>query len=320
MNKLMLNIIIIFLIVFYYSCLSARTLEVSKSGSVFSKINDALSRAASGDIIIVGPGVYYENIYLKNMGNIKISGSGPNNTKIQSEDSEKAIFLYECTNIYIKGFSIISGGESIYIYKSSGVVQNCYITSSGHGIYVNTSITTVATIKNCIINSCRQNGIHTNSIATTILNNTIVANNGFGIVGDCTIRSNIIAYNGNQGISSVKKSYISHNNYFKNNQSNLPDFYELSLGDISEDPLFIDYDSGNFALQSISPCVNTGIVGSQYLDPDGTRNDMGAYGGPAAAFFWPYISGGPIVTEIEITPSSVPKGSKIQLKAIGVVQ
>ena len=47
-------------------------------------------------------------------------------------------------------------------------------------------------------------------------------------------------------------------------------------GNIEEDPLF----SVNFYLKSASPCRDAGDPDSQYDDLDGTRNDMGIYGGP----------------------------------------
>jgi hypothetical protein len=50
-------------------------------------------------------------------------------------------------------------------------------------------------------------------------------------------------------------------------------------GNINLDPLFIGYD--DYHLQSGSPCIDAGHPDPQYNDPDGTRNDMGAYGGPS---------------------------------------
>ncbi len=50
----------------------------------------------------------------------------------------------------------------------------------------------------------------------------------------------------------------------------------IGLGNINSDPLFVDSGNGDYHLQSISPCINTGDPSSP-LDPDGTRADMGAY-------------------------------------------
>ena len=49
-------------------------------------------------------------------------------------------------------------------------------------------------------------------------------------------------------------------------------------GNIDSDPLFVG--NGSYHLQEGSPCINTGNPGVQYYDTDGSRNDMGAYGGP----------------------------------------
>lgn len=50
-------------------------------------------------------------------------------------------------------------------------------------------------------------------------------------------------------------------------------------GNITDDPLFIDPENGDFHLQSNSPCIDSGDPAPIYLDYDGTRNDIGAYGG-----------------------------------------
>jgi hypothetical protein len=49
-----------------------------------------------------------------------------------------------------------------------------------------------------------------------------------------------------------------------------------SDGNISSDPRFVDFDS--FRLRGDSPCVNAGDPAAE--DPNGTRADMGRYGGP----------------------------------------
>ncbi len=48
-------------------------------------------------------------------------------------------------------------------------------------------------------------------------------------------------------------------------------------GNIDSDPLFVNPDDGDLHLQPNSPCIDAGNPDPQYNDPDGTRNDMGAY-------------------------------------------
>ena len=55
-------------------------------------------------------------------------------------------------------------------------------------------------------------------------------------------------------------------------------------GMIDTDPMFYNPPAGNLHLQPASPCINAGDPNPIYDDPDGSRNDMGAYGGPGADF------------------------------------
>jgi photosystem II stability/assembly factor-like uncharacterized protein len=45
----------------------------------------------------------------------------------------------------------------------------------------------------------------------------------------------------------------------------------------------MNLEAGDYRLKPGSPCIDTGAPSSQYNDPDGSRNDMGAFGGPGAA-------------------------------------
>ncbi|MCK4653309.1 MAG: right-handed parallel beta-helix repeat-containing protein [Candidatus Cloacimonetes bacterium] len=63
-------------------------------------------------------------------------------------------------------------------------------------------------------------------------------------------------------------------------------------GNIDDDPMFVNPSAGDGSsydglnagwwLQEGSPCIDAGDPDPIYNDPDGTRNDMGAYGGPAS--------------------------------------
>lgn len=51
-------------------------------------------------------------------------------------------------------------------------------------------------------------------------------------------------------------------------------------GNLTADPLFEDVDGGDFHLAPGSPAIDAGPPEAEWNDPDGSRADMGAYGGP----------------------------------------
>jgi len=55
---------------------------------------------------------------------------------------------------------------------------------------------------------------------------------------------------------------------------------ESGTGNINTDPLFENPSNGNFHLQSDSPCINAGDPDNIYNNSNGSRNNMGIYGGP----------------------------------------
>ena len=278
-------------------------------GGDYLTIADAINVAYPDDIIKVGPGIY--NVTVSINKNIKLVGSGPKYT------------------------SIISSSNGIEIQTGiTTEIRNFTITAGGHGIFLGRS--SVATIANNIIVGCGGSGIYHNETAqststfatSTITNNTIIYNNGSGVsishyyetlVGVANVNGNIIAYNGQSGLNlDIKNKNISYNNIY-NNTSNYNNC-TAGTGDISINPLFIDQGGGNYALLTASNCIDKGIPGEPYNDPDGTRNDMGAYSGPNAAAFWPYVPRGPVVTEVDLTPASVPRGGTLTIRANGRVQ
>jgi len=169
----------------------------------------------------------------------------------------------DCISCDVADYTDIKGG-GIYSESSSLAIENSLITRNivdpfmspigrGGGIYSSGSNTT---IKNCTIaNNKASNvgGIQTPN-GTTIYNSILWDNIPNEVNGDPVI-------------------------YYSNVKGGWPD-----LGNIDENPLFVDVDNGDFHLNDDSPCINSGTSNNAPdadLDgnprPIGDGYDMGAY-------------------------------------------
>jgi len=287
-------------------------LTVDQRGTAnYSVIQDAIDEASEGDIINIGPGVYNESLDVKK--NVSLIGSGPNYTTIDTtsnlpELNLHAININKALKGKISGLKILSNGYGINfnIGGNSITICNCIIDSCSNGIYLSRfSSNTISIINNVIVN-CKNSGIYTDNYQCS---------NKFYIKG------NIIAHNINYGIAIINGgSYqINNNNIYENEAGNYGGNATVGTGDISKNPQFIDYETGNYVLKITSPCINTGLIGGTSADPDGSRNDMGAYAGRDATYFWPYQKG-PLVTDLSVIPASITKGGKFSIKAKGEVR
>jgi len=173
-------------------------------------------------------------------------------------------------------------------------------------------------------------GIYGHSTCSASIYNNIITQNAAAGISDrnssgasvtFTIRNNLITENGTYGMHHPGYgTYLaSFNNLWGNTSGNYSGTISQN-GEISADPLFIDSSTGNYRLSSSSPSIDAGQPIAADNDPDGTRNDQGVYGGPGAANFWPSPAGGPVVTDLSVTPPSVPVGGTITLQATGKIQ
>ncbi len=81
------------------------------------------------------------------------------------------------------------------------------------------------------------------------------------------------------GALALLSASIDFNNVWGNVEDSFESF-SAAGNNISEDPQFVNADSGEFHLQAGSPCIDTGDPDPKFNDPDGSRNDMGVFGGP----------------------------------------
>ncbi|MBK8661969.1 MAG: hypothetical protein IPN18_09250 [Ignavibacteriales bacterium] len=94
-------------------------------------------------------------------------------------------------------------------------------------------------------------------------NNVIMNSSEYAIYVDQPLDTAIINYNS-----------FSHNNWITNN----PSLYDFDTIYYTADPMFENPDSNNYLLQMFSPLIDAGDP--NILDVDGSRSDVGLYGGP----------------------------------------
>jgi hypothetical protein len=177
------------------------------------------------------------------------------------------------------GGGIFSRGASPNIANNRIVENEAY--SSGGGISCNRD--TPRIINNIIWKNKAESGggISCDRSSCTIVNDTItrnVATYGGGIFfdgGSMRIINNILWENKDD----LYSGWFSPASRPDHSDIGDDDFRGLN-GNISMDPLFMNPENGDFRLKPNSPCINAGNPNPIYDDPDGSINDMGAYGGP----------------------------------------
>ncbi|MBN2011954.1 DUF1565 domain-containing protein [candidate division KSB1 bacterium] len=286
------------------------------NGSVqrpFATITTGLTAAQFGDTVNVRPGEYSEMITIG--PGIALVGSGANVTKIHGMTNEYR--FVECADSsMIKGFTIINhfdgsairceqtsplitenvlinyGGEYAigieHLYSSPQITKNII---SGFGVGIRDFLSIVDTtspgyIQNNIIIESNNYAIQLEFSLTAVINNTIVQETGRGISlgyteGVIPVMSNIVHITNDsrgEGIIGDQDAIVcTYNNVVAANAYN---GFQPGLGCISEEPHFRQERPNDFRLLPGSPGINAGNPAPEFNDRDGSRNDMGAFGGP----------------------------------------
>ncbi|MCD6177512.1 MAG: right-handed parallel beta-helix repeat-containing protein [Candidatus Cloacimonetes bacterium] len=219
--------------------------------------------------------------------------------------------IFDNTSTSIGAAFEVVGSDDVLI--SQNIIANNYSTNSTGGIKCNNS--TIDITNNLIVNN---SGSYS---AFILMNNS-----------DIEFTNNTIANNESHGVNAytsfilssdpiIKNCIISENNsiFFSGGTVNvtytcISGGYE-GTGNIDENPLFVAPTTGDgieynglaadWSLQPASLCIDAGDPDVMYNDVDGSRNDMGAYGGPN-----PY--------ELEITDSEENTINIIAINSISV--
>lgn len=181
---------------------------------------------------------------------------------------------------------------------SSALLRNNRIENNGNAAdatlnYGVVCLSSTPLIANNVVNGTKGAGLYFAWAASTgaqVVNNTVVDNTADGIWcyndANVTIKNNIFTRN-NTGITASHGAVplISFNDVVANTWLNYnPQVGGVAApgpGDFSADPLFDAASTPPFALTFASPCINAGDPNPLFNDVDGSRNDVGAYGGPS---------------------------------------
>lgn len=283
----------------------------------YSSIQEALNSAQWGDVILVAPGEYTENVTLHS--GLTLQGSGTDQTVLRGQ-----IRFFGSDYGIVTGFHVISTG-------SPGFSPDIGISANGEEFKIIGNVVegfrscigadseTMGEIRGNLVRHC-QFGIELFEIgpAVTVSNNLVLNNRGSGIIlfnygaplifhntivgngfGDSfdrggsgisigpinheKIQNNIVVSN-NGGINSLEDSNSdNHHNLVWGNVVNYVGDAAVGEGDLLFDPGFVDPNAKDYRLKADSPAVDAGATTSVTVDyagnprPHGAAPDIGAY-------------------------------------------
>ncbi len=166
------------------------------------------------------------------------------------------------------GGGVASAGGPVSVFNSSITNNRC--SGLGAGLQIDVTGTSVV-----------ENNVLMGNIDGAGLGGTFILG-----AGPLTIRNNVVLNNSGGIGGSVTALTLDYNNVWNNNGA---DYVSLTAGanSISADPLFKDAATGDFGLTLHSPCLDLGDADASCTDPDGSRNDIGCFGGMGAVAMAP---------------------------------
>lgn len=285
--------------------------------------------------VVVYPGTYTENLLIGK--SIRIYGyDGPLTTRIDGSQGGPQRDVITITDqgldVRIEGLGISSGRYGVH-QENAGVLslRNCILCGNAqHGLYlqrnaVNQDVRVY--LQNCVLTHNTGSGIYLYSgpvgyfPTLTVLNCIFSSNTRYGI------EDNSVSYCWDHWGGPVELDY---NDFADNGLGKYTRVFDPGCQwghgphELSLSPSFVGGASADcgadFRLLPNSPCKDAGDPGVGFLDPDGTRNDIGAYGGPGARTFFTSPNDGPIVRDVIVKPSIIPKGETFTIKARGTIR
>ncbi len=268
----------------YYS--SFRTLAEGNARvpSEFQSIQQAMMAIGDGDTVLVDNGTYPVSLDFKGRPIVLKSENGPNSTIFYAYSNDLPVVKFnsgESRASILDGFSIRGAclTSLISINGSSPTIINNFVMDYSN--FSSAAAISSASGNPLITRSVffRNGGSACIAIVTgqaEIVNNTFDQNQkGITSSGQTTALNNIFSRTSSTAISGtyVRQEF----NDLWSNGINYFNGASHGVGNILLDPQFVSPDGRLYQLKVNSPCISAGDPTFQYNDPDGTRNDMGAY-------------------------------------------
>lgn len=307
MNRIKQTII---LLVFVPEVILADTIVVDLSGSGdYTTIGAAISAASNNDTIQIKAGTYLEPI--ENSKSLTLIGSGMGSTIIYS--GSDGTFKHYSGSLTLIGIKIQSTGKFAFVIQSgSATIIHCEFETTrddgyvGLWAYANTSVT----VYNSVFKNNGRGIDHSGSGGTHKVYNSIFYDNMYGFHNHNTATSEIynsIFYSNKYGLLAYGTVLHVYNCYFGNSTQDIAQG-SLALGENTNDPQFVNAPT-SWAIKTSSELIDAGNPAATNNDPDGSRNDIGIYGGPKS------ISSGPAITALSISSASVVQGTSVTITA-----
>lgn len=247
----------------------------------------------SGDSILVGPGEYWDRLSMILKTVYMASTVGYENT-LQNNQVIISTGVFEGFTVQ-NGYADHQNAGGIKI-SGTGEVRNCYIINNradrnGGGVML---IESGKLYNSILFNNQSAYGSHNLYLTNTegqVINNTFVITDS--IVDSSVVNTNILMNKLEDGLLFLNNIVLGSDttvvadpatfsgtitiNYSRMDTSRITGD-QIILGD----PQFLDFElePPDFHLAPGSPCINAGHPDPQYNNRDGTRNTLGAFGGP----------------------------------------
>ncbi|MFA5165058.1 MAG: right-handed parallel beta-helix repeat-containing protein [Candidatus Omnitrophota bacterium] len=247
-------------------------------------IKEACERSLPGDTILLGEGEFTAENGIVFKGNTKLAGQGADKTVLKLGPTGLGIISINgnINNFALKDITVEVNGYPFMVNGLDGLlIKNCVFRGKNLSTCLEISSVRNAQILNCnVVNGGYGLQLWGGPIELTV-RNCIFYNNRVGID---VPRPPIMANTRDWPKEEVEKYWqrpredvrleLEYNVFW-----NIKDFIDCKKGakDIMSDPRFANPSKDDYHIKDNSPCIDAGDPDKKYDDPDGSRNDIGAF-------------------------------------------